>query len=430
MRSRTSSDGPRTFERVLTITALIVAGEAIFGLPFHVARFFRPTVLAVFDFTNTELGKIQSVYGVAAMISYFAGGPLADYFSARRLLAASLAATSVGGLYFASFPGYGGMCVLYGFFGVTTILLFWAALIRATREWGSTETQGWAYGVLDGGRGLVAALLASGIVVLFAAWFPEDASAVTPAQRAAALRKAILVYAAATFLTAVFVWFAVPERDPRGATRGRRFRLAAHLGGVLRLPIVWLQSAVVICAYVGFKGSDNYSLYAVQAYGMDEVAGARVSTIGAWLRPPAAVAAGLLGDRLRASRAALLCFCAVCASYLLLVLLRPDPAAPWVLYLNVVVGCAGLFGLRALYFAMLEEGGIGNEVTGAAVGVISVLGYTPDVFVSPVGGWLLDRSPGVAGHQHFLLFLLAFAGLGIVASLAFARVAPRARCAS
>ena len=47
-----------------------------------------------------------------------------------------------------------------GFFGVTTILFFWAALIRATRDWGGNNAQGRAFGLLDGGRGLLAALLA------------------------------------------------------------------------------------------------------------------------------------------------------------------------------------------------------------------------------------------------------------------------------
>ena len=65
---------------------LIVAGETVFALPFHVARFFRPIVLDVFDITATQLGAAQGIYGVVAMIAYFPGGALADRFSARRLL--------------------------------------------------------------------------------------------------------------------------------------------------------------------------------------------------------------------------------------------------------------------------------------------------------------------------------------------------------
>ena len=64
------------WQRGLVIFSLICAGEAIFTLPYHVTRFFRPTFLEVFDLTATELGVAQSAYGVIAMVAYFFGGPL------------------------------------------------------------------------------------------------------------------------------------------------------------------------------------------------------------------------------------------------------------------------------------------------------------------------------------------------------------------
>ena len=75
--------------------ALIIAGEVVFGLPFHTARFFRPTLLEVFGFTNTQLGDLFAVYGITAMISYFPGGALADRYPARTLLTLSLRAFSM-----------------------------------------------------------------------------------------------------------------------------------------------------------------------------------------------------------------------------------------------------------------------------------------------------------------------------------------------
>ena len=143
---------------LLYISTLVIAGEMVFSLPFHVTRFFRPTFLEVFDVSQTQLGDLFAVYGIAAMLSYFPGGPLADKFSARSLLSMSLFATAFGGLYLATFPGTVQLAVLYGFWGVTTIFLFWGALIRATREWGGHLAQGTAFGILDGGRGLVAAM--------------------------------------------------------------------------------------------------------------------------------------------------------------------------------------------------------------------------------------------------------------------------------
>ena len=101
------------FQRVIFMFALILASEAIFGLPFHIGRFFRPTLLDVLGFTNTELGVAMGIYGVVAMLAYFPGGPLADRFSARKLMSASLIATSVGGLYFATIPGVKGTQIVY-----------------------------------------------------------------------------------------------------------------------------------------------------------------------------------------------------------------------------------------------------------------------------------------------------------------------------
>jgi sugar phosphate permease len=187
------------------MVGLIVAGEAVFALPFHVARFFRPTVLEVFDLTNTELGAAQGIYGILAMISYFLGGPVADRFPARKLLAMSLWTTAAGGLYMATFPDYRGSLFLWGFFGVTTILLFWAALIRATRDWGGHGEQGRAYGLLDGGRGLLAAVLASIAVMVFGLSFPEGYAASSFDEKRDALRIIVYGYTAVTAATGAFI---------------------------------------------------------------------------------------------------------------------------------------------------------------------------------------------------------------------------------
>jgi predicted MFS family arabinose efflux permease len=141
--------------RALTLMALVVAGEAIFSLPFILPRIFRPTILDVFAINNTQLGSAMSVYGVVAMVSYVLGGPLADRFSTRRMMALALVATAFGGMYLWTIPSFSGLIGVYALWGMTTILLFWAGLMRATREWGGQATQGRAFGLLDGGRGLV-----------------------------------------------------------------------------------------------------------------------------------------------------------------------------------------------------------------------------------------------------------------------------------
>ena len=405
---------------------LILAGEAIYALPFHVTRFFRPTVLEVFDLTNTELGTAQAVYGVVAMLSYFPGGPLADRFPARKLLAWSLWSTAVGGLYMATMPGFRGALIIWGFFGFTTILLFWAALIRATREWGGHNEQGRAFGFLEGGRGALAAVLATMGAALFGLMFPEGYANASPEGKRLALSLIIYGYTAVTAATGVYIWFVLSDGHPNGQPNLEEWRPEkestwTHIMRVLRMPSVWLTAVIVICAYVGYKGFDNYSLFAVEGFGMSEVEAAGIAAIGAWMRPLAAVAAGLIGDRILVSRMTVLCFSVLLASQLFFAIYTPEPGVAWVLLGNILIGSSAIFGLRSLYYALFEEAEVPAVVTGTAVGLVSVIGYTPDIFVSYIGGVLLDNSPGLAGHQHYFYFLAAFAGLGLLVSYALMR---------
>jgi nitrate/nitrite transporter NarK len=193
----------------------------------------------------------------------------------------------------------------------------------------------------------------------------------------------------------------------------------------LRLPAVWLISLIVFCAYVAYKGFDNYSLYAVEGFGLNQVESAQLSAMAAWMRPIGALGLGLLGDRYQVSRMTLLCFIALLASQLFFALSTPVPGAAWVLLSNMLVGSLAMFGLRSLYYALLEDARIPPAITGTAVGIISVVGYSPDVFVSYVGGVLLDRSPGLAGHQHYFRFLAVFAAIGVMASLFLMRLLAR-----
>ncbi len=192
------------------MTALVTSGETIFLLPFVAARVFRPTLLDVFGLTNFELGTAFSLYGIVAMASYFLGGPLADRFSARRLMTAALLATAAGGIPMARIPSLPVLRLLFAYWGMTTILLFWAALIRAAREWGGTASQGRAYGILDGGRGLLAAVVSSLAVAAFASLLPAQVASATLSERADALGAIMWLFTALTVAVAGFVWLVWP----------------------------------------------------------------------------------------------------------------------------------------------------------------------------------------------------------------------------
>ena len=91
---------------------------------------------------------------------------------------------------------------------------------------------------------------------------------------------------------------------------------------------------------------------------------------------------------------------------------------------TIVTTSVGVYSLRGVYFALLAEGGVPMAYTGSAIGVISLVGFTPDVFMGPLMGVLLDSSPGVLGHQHVFAAVAAFSLVGWIATGLFRKVRP------
>ena len=148
-----------------------------------------------------------------------------------------------------------------------------------------------------------------------------------------------------------------------------------------------------------------------------EVVVANNLTEGAYIRPIAAITAGLAADRFNARRVIGALFIAMLISYGVLSQIAPSLDLVGILYVNIIISYFGVFGLRGVYFALLEETRIPNDHTGTAVGLISVVGFTPEIFFGPISGRILDHSPGITGHQNYFLLLAGISAVGVVVVL-------------
>ena len=398
---------------------LILAGEAIFLLPFVLSRIFRPTFLAVFALTNYQLGICFSIYGVVALLSYLYGGVLADVFSPRKLIASALFLTALGGLYLATFPNYFQLKLLFGYWGFTTIFLFWGAMIKATRVWGGDTQQGRAFGFLEGGRGLVAATLGAVGVFIFSLFLPETVESSSLLQRQQAFRYVVLFTSALVFLIALMIFWGLHETEANAdEKRLQKIKMSTVLE-VMQYPAVRLLMLIVLCAYVGYKVTDVFSLYAAEIIQFNEVDAAKVGAFQMYLRPLVCVLVGILADRTKTSLWLIVGFVLMGLGAMLFVSGSITSAWPWLFILSMVVVLIGTYGLRSLYFSAFHEGKIPLAFTGTAVGVVSVLGYTPDIFMGPLMGILLDSFPGIKGHQLVFLVLAIFSALGCWAAYRF-----------
>jgi predicted MFS family arabinose efflux permease len=257
----------------------------------------------------------------------------------------------------------------------------------------------------------MAALFATLAVAALAMLMPDNAAEATAADRQAGMRAVYLIYSAAAFGAGLLAWFAIPPPEDAAPVRCNPF---PNMLLVLRQPMVWAQAAVIICAYSCFKATDFYSLYAVIALGMDEVEGARLASYGAYLRPVAALLAGVIADRVNATRAIGVTFLVLALVYLVLATAVPGSVSLVIIYANIVISLFAVFSLRGIYFALLQETRTPRYITGAAVGMISFVGYTPEIFFAWVAGVILDAAPGVPGFLNLFRFLAITAACGIL----------------
>lgn len=407
-----------------TILLLILAGEAVFILPFVLARVFRPTFLEVFNLNNLELGTCFSVYGIVAFISYLFGGVLADRFKPRLLMVTALLLTALGGFYMATYPSYVEMKLLFGYWGFTTIFLFWAAMIKATRMWGGNTMQGRAFGFLDGGRGLVAAAFASVGVLVFSVFIPATLEAASFEVRKEAFSYVILITSFIVCAIAVLL-FLFLKTGRAGAAVGKSFRFTSlsQIATAIKIPSIWLLMIIILCAYVGYKTTDIFSLYAREVLLYDEIESAQIGTFLLYIRPVIGIAIGFLADRAQASRMMILGFLVIGIGSGIFASGIMEAGMHLLFLLTILITATGVYAFRTLYFAAMKEGHIPLAMTGTAVGLLSLVGYTPDIFAGPAMGYLLDASPGEPGHQHVFIMLAGFALAGFCAALFFYRIA-------
>ncbi len=397
---------------------LILAGEAVFILPFVLPRIFRPTVLEVFLLDNVQLGLCFSIYGIIAMISYPLGGPLADKFPPRKLIAIALWLTALGGIVYAQYPTLLTLQLLYGYWGFTTIFLFWAPMIKATRVWGGDTSQGKAFGLLDGGRGLTGALFGLLGVFIFSTFLGVDVIEATLKERQHAFTYVIYASSCIIVCIGILVWcFMKTNSSERDILIER---ISVHqIKQVLQLPSVWLLMVIILCAYVGYKITDVISQYANEVMLYDQVKSAEVGTFLQFLRPTTGILVGLLVDRFRITFWLFLSlvFCVIGGLLFASGVIAPNTTS--LFFISVIIIAVGVYAARALYFGVMRAGKIPLVLTGTAVGLISLVGYTPDIFAGPAYGYFLDKYPGEQGHQYVFWMLTVFSFVGAVASMIY-----------
>jgi sugar phosphate permease len=390
-------------EKWLTMGLLCLSGSVIFWLPLFSDIFYIPMQNA-FGFTKTQMGILLSTFGAVALIAYFPGGWLADRFSPRKLITIALVITALAGFVFSTLPSFEICLILFAIWGLTSAGILWSAMIKAARCWGSKEDQGKTFGILEGGRSISDVISTTILLMIFAYSRGDDR----------AVPEIIIMISFYILVLALLVWRIMGD-DISNNKKQPKVTINEIIY-ILRLPVIWLIALIIMATNTAMWGTIFFTPYATEVYELGEVGGGAIGAGKYWVTPFAAIAAGFFADKIGPAKA-ILGFCIVMtAGFLIFTLIPGSPALLPYLIINVAILTAAVYALRGTYFSLLEQSSIPLAFTGTATGIISVIAYTPDIFMPTLGGIILDAYPGASGYQYLFLIVSFFSMIGLVAA--------------
>lgn len=408
-----SSTALRSYSQLALI---IVAAGAIYPL-LYLRQNFELSIIEAFNISQTQLRYCSSILGFIFMITYVPSGWLADRFSSRKLLAYSLLATGLLGLWFSTMPSYTSLLIIYGAWGLATGLSFWSAHIKLVAMLAKSDQQGRFFGILDGGRGLVEALLATLAIALFAYVLSAESGSTT-----LALKQVIYLYAGVLLVMAPLTYWLLdePEAEPKQTATVTKSSFMLDIKVVLRRREIWLCAICIACGYQLFYATYSFSAYLQQHFGLTAVMVGTITVAKLWMRPIGGIAAGFIGDWSSPEKVLSILLALASLSLAMMAFLPPSAATLLMLAVVLLIGLL-TYAVRGLYWATLGGCNVPNNIKGLAIGIISMIGYFPEFYLPLVSAPLIELYPNGLGYKIYYLIISLFGLAGAYAAYLLAR---------
>lgn len=385
------------------VLMIISSGAVVVYLTYLIRYVFYEPVLQSLALTNEQLGVLYGLYGTTAMISYLPGGILADKIRVKYLATAGFALSAILTFWYSTLPSYEALKIIFLLFGICTTFIYWGIRYKGIRLVSDENTYsrniGISYGIV-GALGLIVNFISMWIFGLF-----EDS--------ATGFNVVLMFYAGLNIIFAIASFILIPKfKDEIKHEKGKGFNLS-ELVESIKHPGVWLATLCMFFTYTVYT-SLSYTVPFVQAVFGASVATAaimgNIRTYGTSLFASPII--GALATKIKSpSKTVILCMI-ITAACLFAVVIAPQKATYMILAVVLIMILSfflnGAYGVAS---SILTETKVPAAIFGSASGILSVIGFLPDMFVSPIAGKWLDQY----GNQAYTYIFIA---LGISALLA------------
>lgn len=400
--------------KYMSIFALGLAGGSIYCLPYIKYILYDAQIQAM-GITNTQSGMLMTMYTIGNMVLYIPGGILADKISPKKGITVSLVATTIIGLIFSFYHTYTLGLITWIAFSFSSAFIFWSALLKAVRMIGTEKEQGFIYGCYYACNGISSTLtnifamkmygFAGGDVVL-------------------GFKYACIGVAIVPTIAAVMLWFLLDDSKATAVDDIDKF----HFNDVFKLlknPVVWIVSLIVMIGYGFYTGSSWFTPYLTAVRGISPEDSATISIIRNNLLLLLAPVGGLIADKIfnSTTKWASTAFVILAVLYIGAMML-PSTISPSVASLYTLL--PGIMGtmMYGVIWSTMEEVGIPKKMAATAIGIASIIGYLPDSIYNLIFGYFIDKQ-GDAGYTSIFIFFIVTAFIGAILSIIANRIGKR-----
>ena len=412
MKFKRNKDPNSIWNNLVKLLLIVMAGSLIYSLPYF-RYYYYDAFVETFKVTNTQLGLLGSAFGFAGVLSYFLGGLIADRFKVKNLMTFSLITTGAGGFILLLNPSYPVLFAVHMYWGISSLLTFWPAVIKAVRTLGTESEQSKVFGFFEGGRGLSNAIYMAIILVLFSAVAGKVGNE-------AGIKAIIIAYSLIDIILGTIIFFTFKNTSEvkvkSSEAKGNKFDLSI-LKKVISMKYTWMIIIIMFCSYSMNMSFYYFTPYATSQFGSTAVFAAAISILAQWVRPIGCVGAGFVGDKIGSSKVMAIGFMLMAVGLVGSLIIPTEQGMIIPLIISCVAIFISMYAMQSMHYALLEEGGYSVAVSGMTVGILATIGYLPELVMPIIAGKLLDNFPGITGYRFLFGYLLILAVIGLSVTL-------------
>jgi MFS family permease len=406
------------FKKYFQFFLVVLAAGSIYPL-IYLKSNYQETILQVFNMSNAQLNSMYTILGWVFVFGYIPSGILSDRFSAKKLLAMSLFFTGLGGLWFAQVPSYEFVMAIFAIWGFFSVFTFWSAHMKIVKLLATEKEQGTFFGVLDGGRGVVEALLASLALFIFSGILGTSVEVIDKRE---ALIAVIYMYSAVLIITSVLIWIFVQDdkkvlaldASKKEATKSPEFKFS-ELGNLFKNKKVYLLGFIIFMGYAVFWTVYYLSWFLEVYVGIDPVSVAGTMVVVLWMRPVGGFIGGYLGDKIGRTTVQMISLTGA-AAVLVAISVLPVTGNQGLFQPLIILLGVFLYAIRGTYWSLLGDLNLDALILGTAIGAISFIGYLPDIILPEFNTFLWATFGDMGGFNAYFISsaILGLIGVGLV----------------